>query len=298
MPAQSTRAEWMVSLHGGHSSEYCDHATSTLQEVLDAAVAGGFHTYGITEHAPRQEARFLYPEEIAMGWDVATLARKFEDYAAATRAFVAEYADRMTVLRGFEAEVVPAGRYAEVMLDYRKQFGFDYLVGSVHYVDDRLFDGRAAQFHEIVDSLGGFEPFVVQYYRDVADMVEALQPEVVAHLDLYRKFGRDLGPTDTPAMQRSAASALEALKRHDCILDINVAAYRKGLDTPYPEPWLVRMARDMGIGMCFGDDSHCAADVGAHLAEGREYLLAHDIRRLTVLTKDHGALVKRAIPLE
>ena len=298
MPDTLARTDWMVSLHGGHSSEYCDHATSTLREMLDTAVARGFHTYGVTEHAPRQESRFLYPEEVAMGWDVATLARKFEEYAAATEALVTEYADRMTVLRGFEAEVVPAGRYAEVMLDYRERYNFDYLVGSVHYVGDRLFDGWPEQFNEIVASLDGFEPFILQYYRDVVDMIEALRPEVVAHLDLYRKFGRNLGPTDTPAIQRAAATALDAMKRHECILDINVAAYRKGMDTPYPEPWLVQMARDKGIGMCFGDDSHGAGDVGAHFAAGRAYLLAHGVRQVAVLTRDNGALVRRTVPLQ
>jgi hypothetical protein len=34
----------MVSLHGGHSREYCDHARSTLREILEAAVACGYDT--------------------------------------------------------------------------------------------------------------------------------------------------------------------------------------------------------------------------------------------------------------
>ncbi|HEX6202492.1 MAG TPA: histidinol phosphatase, partial [Thermoanaerobaculia bacterium] len=51
---------WRVSLHGGHSGEFCDHATGTLAEVLEAAVAAGYAIFGVSEHAPRSDPRFLY----------------------------------------------------------------------------------------------------------------------------------------------------------------------------------------------------------------------------------------------
>jgi histidinol-phosphatase (PHP family) len=55
--------DWKVSLHGGHSGEFCEHATSTLREVLEAAVAFGYHTFGVSEHVPRSQDRFLYRTE-------------------------------------------------------------------------------------------------------------------------------------------------------------------------------------------------------------------------------------------
>ncbi len=53
----------MVSLHGGHSGEFCDHAEGSLREILDAAIDAGYHTFGVSEHAPRCEDRFTYPNE-------------------------------------------------------------------------------------------------------------------------------------------------------------------------------------------------------------------------------------------
>jgi len=60
-------AEWKASLHGGHSGEFCDHAGGTLREMVEAAVAFGYRTFGVSEHAPRYEPRFLYAEERALG---------------------------------------------------------------------------------------------------------------------------------------------------------------------------------------------------------------------------------------
>ena len=62
-------AAWKVSLHGGHSGAYCDHATGSLTEVLDAAVAFGYSTFGVTEHAPRVHEKFLFEEEIRKCWE-------------------------------------------------------------------------------------------------------------------------------------------------------------------------------------------------------------------------------------
>jgi len=53
MSGEERRIEpWRVSLHGGHSGEYCDHAEATLREMLEAAVQYGYQTFGVSEHAP------------------------------------------------------------------------------------------------------------------------------------------------------------------------------------------------------------------------------------------------------
>jgi hypothetical protein len=45
----------------------------TLRDLLEAAVAFGYHTFGVSEHAPRGAERFLYEEEQKRGWDVAVM---------------------------------------------------------------------------------------------------------------------------------------------------------------------------------------------------------------------------------
>ncbi|HUO86754.1 MAG TPA: restriction endonuclease, partial [Thermoanaerobaculia bacterium] len=76
---------WRVSLHGGHSGGFCGHATGRLDEVLEAAVVAGFAIYGLSEHAPRSDPRFLYAEERDLGWTTARLASDFAAYAEESR---------------------------------------------------------------------------------------------------------------------------------------------------------------------------------------------------------------------
>ncbi len=289
VPERVARKAWRVSLHGGHSGAYCDHAVGSLEEILDAAVAAGCDTYGLSEHAPRGAARFLYSEERSMGWDVAKLERDFAAYAHETSALVARYAGRLHVLRGFEAEVVPPEDWLSRMQAYRERYRFDYVVGSVHYVGERSIDGRPETFRLAMDEAGGREALAVRYYRTVADMVLRLRPEVVGHLDLIRKNGAALGALDTDPIRAAAEEALDAVSRVGAILDLNTAGWRKGLDAPYPAPWLVRRADALGIGFCFGDDSHGPEQVAMDLDRGRDYLLDNGVRSISVLRRRPGA---------
>jgi len=295
-----TAAPWKVSLHGGHSSAYCDHAHSALREMVTAAMLAGLDTYGMTEHAPRVEPRFLYPVEVDWGWDVARLEAMFEDYAAESAVLVQEFADSLTLLRGFEAEVVPEDRYVELMLGYRRTYDFDYMVGSVHHVAGHIIDYTPEQFEEAVRACGGLEPLCVRYYETLREMVTALRPEVVAHFDLVRRHGPDEEAISTAPVRQAAEKALETVREVGSILDINTAGYRKGLERPYPAPWILEMAREMAIPCCFGDDSHRASEVGAGLDEARGYLLAHGIDQVHVLVRaEEGLEVQaRALPVD
>jgi histidinol-phosphatase (PHP family) len=290
--------QWMVSLHGGHSADFCDHATGTLREIIETAAALGFHTYGTAEHAPRYLPEHVFAEETAMGWDLDRLARNFDAYARESARLTDEFADRISLLRGFETEVVPADRYREITLGLRKRYAFDYIVGSVHWVEGIIIDYTQAEFDRAVRQCGGSEPFAVRYYETVREMVTALKPEVVAHLDVIRKFTVPESATDTPAIRKAAARALEAIRECGSILDINTAALRKGLSAPFPAPWLLQLAtRDFGIPVCFGDDSHNPAQVGKGIPEAREYLLDNGVTAITTLARSANGLNRETVAL-
>lgn len=285
---------WRCSLHGGHSGQFCDHARGTLREVIEAAIAAGIDTFGVSEHAPRTEDRFLYDEELALGWTSASFETLFGAYIAELRSLAEEYADRIAIVRGFELEVVPEDRHIAIMQAWRAAGGFVFAVGSVHYVRELQVDGPRPAFEVAIEELGGIEPLAVAYYDRVAQMVADLRPEVVGHLDLIRKNGIHYGLQDTPSIEAAQDRALEAVRTYDGILDLNTAGWRKGLGTPYPGPALVRRAAAMGIPFCFGDDSHGPDDVGAGLDEARAYLLGLGVETITTLTPDGD---RRVVPL-
>lgn len=293
-----TGKAWMVSLHGGHSGEFCEHAQGTLEATLEAAIAAGYHTFGVSEHAPRLGERFLYVEEVAGGWDVARLEADFHAYAKRAAELVESMAGRLVVLRGFETEAVPSDRYVEIMRSYRERYAFDFMVGSVHHVNEIGIDGPMDEHAEALERAGGQEALALQYYADLADMIEALEPDVVSHFDLVRKNAPSEEAVDTPAIRQAAYRALDAARDRGCILDLNLAGYRRCLNRPYPAAWIVERAVELGVPFCFGDDSHSPEQVGAGIEDGRQYLLSHGVRTIAYLTREDGAIVRKTASLE
>lgn len=288
---------WRTSLHGGHSGEFCDHAEGSLREVVNAAIVAGFDTYGISEHAPRFADELLYDEERAMGWTVSTLVELFDRYTEALFEIADEVNDSITLLRGFEAEVVPADSWLDEMRSLRAR-GFDYVVGSVHHVAETIIDGPPASFELAMRRVGGLEALTIEYYRSVTAMVTEFEPDVVGHFDLVRKNGHRFGDLDSPAAREAATGALHAIAASGAILDLNCAGFSKGLPTPYPAPHFVEEATALGIPFCLGDDSHGPTQVGRDLDRGRDYLLGLGVTTVTVLEREKdGSIRKARVPL-
>ncbi|MDA0207073.1 MAG: histidinol-phosphatase [Acidobacteria bacterium] len=288
---------WRISLHGGHSGEFCEHAEGTLRGVVEAAVAAGFATFGLSEHAPRGQDRFLYSSERQKGFTTGRLQTDFDAYVAEARALAAEFSDRIQILVGFEAEVVPAASYADEMSAIREKYALEYMVGSVHYVGEIQIDGTIEEFQAAGAASGGIESLAVCYYDTVAEMVARLRPEVVGHLDLIRRNAPVRADLQTTAIAAAADRALQSVKESGAILDLNTAGWRKGLDNAYPEPWLIRRAHELGIGFCFGDDSHAPAQVGDGIDRAREYLLELDVTSIRSLDRRQGGVVSTVVRL-
>lgn len=273
------------SYHGGHSGEFCDHAKSTLEEVVDAAIARGFTHYGLSEHCPRYRDADLYPGEEALG--VAGLAAAFEGYVKRAFELRDARAGQIELLIGFETETLPPAGWLEAMSRLRSAHPFDYIVGSVHDLCGRWLDYSKRDTDALAADLGGPEALHIAYFEAVADMVERLKPDILAHLDLVRKF-------DPPGFAFSGRTlhtidrTLEAIKANGAVLDINCAAFRNGYGPVYPLPQILERARAMGIPVTLGDDSHGVETVGVGLDKSLAAIAAAGYRNVAYLTRADG----------
>lgn len=289
---------WRVSMHGAHSSEFSAHGLSTLTGMLERAIACGLTTYGLSNHAPIADARFLYDDEVQVGLDLRARFAQFEAYAAMSEQMVRAYMGRLQVLRGFEAEVVPTKSYAADMRGLRDHFGFDYVVGSVHWVDETPIDLSQGLFDKSVAQCGSLEAFLVRYYDLVTEMLEEIHPEVVGHFDLPRLFSEFSDEHHLPKVRAAIDRALRVAATEGALLEVNTAAYRKGLSEPFPRASTVTRALELGVQLTFSDDSHHVDHVGSGLDRAREFLLANGVRAIGSLGRDpDGAVVRRTIPL-
>ncbi len=107
-------------------------------------------------------------------------------------------------------------------------------------------------------------------------MVGDLRPDIVAHLDLVRKY-EPPGFVFSDRVVRSINRTLDAIKANGSILDVNCAAFRNGYGPVYPLPQILERPHRMGIPVTLGDDSHGVQTVGVGLGRSLATIAAADI---------------------
>jgi len=261
----------LVSIHGAHSGEFCTHAENTLEELVQTYIRKGFSWVGITEHMPPAANRFRYPDEVEAGLDATGLYQRFGRYMTTARALQKKYASRITLYIGFETETY-SGSFAFIESLVRT-FTPDYIVGSVHHVNDIGIDWSQDTYDRIAQRLGGREALYRAYFDLQHEMLLRLNPQVVGHFDLVRIFDDDYRRRlRNESIRRRIRRNLELIKRLNLTMDLNMRSLQKGGTEPYIARPILEDVLALGIPVVPGDDAHSVATVGLHIEEGIQLL--------------------------
>ena len=142
---------------------------------------------------------------------------------------------------------------------------FDIILGSMHLIDHiAISDSRANQVFKkyTIEELGH------KYYSHLQEAVESDIFDIVAHIDLYRRFGQAYYGDGIRDIWKSHISDLAtAMKRHKVGFEVNTSALRKGQDQPMPEASIIDKLRVEGVStVTIGSDAHNPRDVGSDFA--------------------------------
>jgi histidinol-phosphatase (PHP family) len=256
-----------VSVHGGHSGQFCHHATDTLEEVICAYIDHGFSWVGITEHVPGLNDELLYPDQKEAGLTPAILYDRFAAYIAECRRLQKKYASQLKIFVAMEIETYSG--YENFVARLTERFRPEYIVGSVHFVDDMGFDYSREQYFATADAVGGLDALYCRYFDQQYEMIKLLNPAVVGHFDLIRLFDADYRQRLLrPDIARRIRRNLELIRKRDLIMDFNLRSLLKGAQEPYISRSILKQALELGIAVVPGDDSHGLSSIGINMDKG------------------------------
>lgn len=221
-------------LHNYHTHTYRNHhASGTERAYIEAAIACGIRTLGFSEHAPYRFSDgytswfHLQPEEL-------------EEYVQTLLSLKEEYADRINILIGYEAEFYPA--HFDDLLARVSRYPTDYLILGQHFLNNE-YDGVAS-------GAGWDDPAVLRAYVD--QCITALQTgcfTYFAHPDLFYYTGTD-DARYADEMRRLCLAA----KACNVPLEINMLGLRAG--RTYPKARFFKIAQECGCTIVAGLDAH------------------------------------------
>ncbi len=253
-----------ISFHGGHSGEYCSHARDLLEDIILEYIRLGFSRVGISEHVPPVNDEFLYLDEQELNLTAADLNQRFEDYIHTLRRLKKKYAPRIQIFVGMETETYTG--YVPHIKQLIQVFQPDYIVGSVHHVADICFDYSRQEYDRVASICGSIEAMYARYFDLQYEMIKTLKPFFVGHFDIIRIHDENykerlLNPKINQRVRRN----LELIKSLNLVMDYNLRPLAKGAKEPYITESILEQARQMGIRVVPGDDSHGVDQAGGYV---------------------------------
>lgn len=259
-------------------SQYCD-GQGQIVEVVEAAIAAGLTEVGISSHAPLPfETDWTMPPQRLAG------------YVAEVRDIQTRFHDQIAVLCGAEIDFIPDAGVARYQRDVIFPLGFDYFIGSVHFLGQRnpprAFDGTEAEFRQILrdEYDGDMEAMTVDYYHRMRQVLTIPGVKIIGHLDLIKRWnaGSTYFVGNEGWYQDAVDETLAAIAESGLIVELNTAGWRKGLDAPYPSADILRRIQALKIPVTVNSDSHSPADVDAGFDEARSFLAGLGIRPVSL----------------
>lgn len=160
----------------------------------------------------------------------------------------------------FGLEICYFKEYESVISDLTKDKGFDFLLGSIHFVDDFAFDHRPEHWAGIdVDKI---------YYRYFEDSVSLAKSRIfdgIGHPDAIKLFGHKPSYALTDCYERLA----RALSKSNMYADQNSGVARRCPETAAlgMSEELLRILKMNHVKIITSSDAHCPEDVGYKIKE-------------------------------
>ena len=217
-----------------------DHTVDSVERFVEVAAARGVHEIGFAEHV-------YYFAQTRSLWELPHDAERcVYDVDRYVGAVVEAKRRGLPVKLGLEVDYV-RGREDETR-ELLAPYPWDFLLGSVHFVSGTGVDGSP----RLIDRLGVDQAWG-RYFDELAAAARSGLFDSLSHPDLIKIWGERPGQPDYSPL----LSALDGV-----CLEISSGGLRKPVGELYPDPQLLREARDRGVPVTFGSDAHEPALVG------------------------------------
>jgi histidinol-phosphatase (PHP family) len=227
-----------------------------VERYFDVAAERGVFELGFTEHLYRTDEG---AEVLGRFWDdepidalrLHTEAMIEEDSGLSLRKYVEAILaarDRgLQVKLGLEVDFFPAS--IEAVVELLASYPFDFLIGSVHWVGGWAIDasGVTSEFER-----RGIDRAWEEYFALVEDLARREVVDVLAHVDLAKKYG--YRPVTEPV--HLYKKVVEAAAAAGMAVEVSSQGLRRPVDEAYPSLLFLEMFNHAGVPITFASDAH------------------------------------------
>jgi histidinol-phosphatase (PHP family) len=256
----------IIDYHTHHGR--CGHAVGSIEDYIIRGMEIGVHQLGVSDHMPLFHIKPLtHCSGLAMGRE------ELPGYVEEVLRLKEKYRGDIDIRLGIEADYVEG--YEDVISRILRDYPWDYIIGSVHYLGSwDLYDSREQHRWKERPS----EDIYRDYYRAVALAAHSGLFDIIGHLDGINRYGSAAFGGEWMLQQQ----ALDAVAEAGIAIELNTSGLRHPCRTVYPAYSLVEACKKRGIPMTIGSDAHHPRQVAAGYDEAAELLQRAGIRQAAV----------------
>jgi histidinol-phosphatase (PHP family) len=162
---------------------------------------------------------------------------------------------------GLEADYFPITE--ERIGNLLGQYDFDFVLGSVHFIDYWSFDFDL----QVGWPQRDIDEVYTRYLSLMQQLVHSRLFDVLAHLDVIKVFGHRA----QQSLGTEWRSLLHSIAQADVAIEVSTAGFRKPVGEIYPAEPLLREAARLDIPITIASDAHTPGDVGHRWPEAIAY---------------------------
>jgi histidinol-phosphatase (PHP family) len=253
--------DYHMHLRGSDDLPRGRYSADRAEEYVEQARVAGVDEIGFSDHVYYfRQAESLWE----IPWMLERVADDLDEYVDA----VQEAKRRgLPVKLGLEVDFFPG--IADDLARVLEPYPWDYLLGSVHFVDGMPVD----QAPGLVDELE-VEDAWRRYFAWLLEAARSGLFDVLAHPDLVKIFGRRPSAEVTLELHRELAGTVA--EAGVCV-EVSAAGLHKPVGELYPDAELLELCRERGVPITLASDAHRPEHVGrdvvraAALARGVGY---------------------------
>ncbi|MEH7456167.1 histidinol-phosphatase [Bacillus pseudomycoides] len=261
-----------------------------LDLYLEEALRKGIKEVGIVDHLYRfYEAKKYYEKYVDISesklgrlqkeWLDQVRVASIYEFTKVIQEAKARWKKRGVALRlGIEADYFIGGeRELEELLALGD---WDYVIGSVHFIDGWGFDNPDTKEYFENHSL---HTLYDTFFATVEKAVRSSLFDIVAHLDNIKVFNYRLDENEQlPYYKKIARALLET----DTATEVNAGLYyRYPVREMCPSPLYLQVLAQHQVPITLSSDAHYPNDLGRYIAENVKVLRNHGISHVATFTK-------------
>jgi histidinol-phosphatase (PHP family) len=250
---------------------YSIDAEGEVEEFCNAALDVGLKEIAFTTHLDSDRVAGDYFVNVKGKEVDVSSSVWFEDYESTIRLAADRYEEQgLQVLLGVEVDCFPGVQEALPERFFATEF--DFIIGSVHLIDHIAIsaNGRA----EEVFSKYSMEDLGEKYYSILLESIDLEIFDVLAHIDLYRRYGEVFyGEAIHDLWKPHLKELSKKMLSKKVGFEVNTSSLRRGMDQPMPEERIMRALGEEGIEtVTVGSDAHRPSDVGKGIKTAQDML--------------------------